>query len=106
MKHGRVYACTAKCDNTCLEAHWHIVTRNVLYSYIAHLSPDGKVLNHLGMEYGYQYNSMPGTPNFRKTVCFTAKLVSPDGQLLKNEHPNKAVENCIYCQQPFHKLLL
>lgn len=105
MSHGRVYACSEKCDNSFLEAHWHLVSgKNMLYAHVAHLSADGTKLLHLGHEFGYQYNLIPGMTNFGKTVNFSTKLISPNGKLLINEHPNKVVENCIYCGQNLQKI--
>ncbi|CCW66698.1 unnamed protein product [Phytomonas sp. Hart1] len=107
MLHGRVYVCTEKCKNDCLEAHWHLFSgKGLVYAYVAHLSSDAKELLHLGIEYGYQYNSLPGSSNFRKTINFTEKLISFDGKLLINNHPNKPVESCIYCGVPFSKIFL
>lgn len=105
MTHGRVYACSEKCDSSFLEAHWHLTSgKNMLYSHVAHLSPDGLKLLHLGFEYGYQYSSIPGLPNFGKTVNFNTKLINPDGKLLSNEHPNKVVTTCIYCGENLQKI--
>lgn len=105
MTHGRVYACSEKCDNSFLEAHWHLVSgKNMLYAHVAHLSADGTKLLHLGHELGYQYNLIPGLANFGKTVNFSTKLISPTGKLVFNEHPNKVVENCIYCGQNLQKI--
>lgn len=107
MIHGRVYACTEKCSNECLEAHWHLYTgKGMLYAYVAHLSSDGAALIHTGAEHGYQYNSLPGTPNFGKTTHFTEKLVAPEGNLVYNKHPNKVTDACIYCGESFYKLFL
>lgn len=107
MTHGRVCACSEKCGNECLEAHWHHYTgKGLMYAYVAHLSQDGATLLHKGAEYGYQYNSIPGTENFGKTVLFTEKFLTVDGQLLYNKHPNKVVTTCVYCNEPFAKLFL
>lgn len=105
MSHGRVYACTEQCDNTCLEAHWHLMSgRNILYSHIAHLSSDGLKVLHLGFEVGYQYHMIPGMQNFGKSVNFSTKLLSSDGKLLRNEHPNRVCDSCIYCGMNLKKI--
>lgn len=107
MSHGRVYFCSEKCPAWNLEAHWHVLSgKGLLYSYVAHLSGDGKSLLHLGSEYGYQYNAIPGTEFFGKTVCFSEKLTTPDGTLKLNRHPNKPATSCIYCGTEFAKLFL
>ncbi|EPY35299.1 hypothetical protein AGDE_07485 [Angomonas deanei] len=106
MIHGCVYECGQGCTHQCIEAHWHLITRNIMYSYIAHISEDGTKVLHLGTEFGYQYNSTPGTPNFRKTLCFSAKQVTESGALVKMEHPNKAVTNCLYCNVVLISLLV
>lgn len=105
MSNGRVYACSSKCDNLCLEAHWHLISgKNLMYSHIAHLSPDGSLLLHLGHEVGYQYHMIPGLPHFGKTINFNTKLLSPDGKLISNDHPNRVVDSCIYCGKSLEKL--
>ncbi|KAG8340715.1 hypothetical protein TRVL_08457 [Trypanosoma vivax] len=108
MKHGRVYVCKEDCGVDFLEAHWHLFSsRNLLYSYIAHLTPDASAMVHMGVEHGYQYNSLPGTENFRKTIHFSAKrLNSASGQLEYIEHPNKPSETCVYCGVTFTELFL
>lgn len=105
MSHGRVYVCSEKCDNTCLEAHWHLLSgRNILYSHVAHLSSDGLKVLHLGFEVGYQYHMIPGMGNFGKSVNFSTKLLSSEGKLLRNEHPNKVCDSCIYCGMNLRKI--
>ena len=111
MNHGRVFACatatSAACPNTFLEAHWHVINGNILYGYVAHLSENGDSVLHIGPEYGYQYNTMPGTPNFGKTVLFAVKVIDPStGVVSKLDHPNRPVETCIFCDKPFSILLL
>ncbi|CCW64579.1 unnamed protein product [Phytomonas sp. EM1] len=107
MLHGRVYVCTENCENYCLEAHWHLFSgKGLVYAYVAHLSSDAKQLLHLGIEYGYQYNSLPGSSNFGKTINFSQKLLSTDGKLIINNHPNKPVDSCIYCGVSFSKIFL
>ncbi|XQJ25123.1 PUB domain containing protein, putative [Leishmania guyanensis] len=107
MQHGRVYACTEKCPDHCIEAHWHLLTgRNILYSYIAHLSADGSQLLHLGPEHGYQYNSLPGAANFGKMIRFSEKLVDENGRLVYIKTDDKPVKTCIYCGRVFAQLLL
>lgn len=105
MLHGRVYACSEKCDNSYLEAHWHLTgAKNMVYAHVAHLSADGSKLMHLGHEFGYQYSTIPGMANFGKTVNFSIKLINPDGHLTSIEHPNKVVTSCIYCGENLQKI--
>lgn len=107
MRHGRVYACTEKCANQCIEVHWHLLTgRNILYSHLAHLSADGTELIHLGVEHGYQYNTLPGSPHFGKMIHFSEKLTDSNGKLLHIKHDDKPSTCCIYCGRPFSELLL
>lgn len=107
MRHGRAYACTEKCGNESLEVHWHLLTgRNILYSHLAHLSADGTKVLHLGVEHGYQYNSLPGTPHFGKMIHFSEKLTDENGKLIRNKHDDRPVTCCIYCGRPFSELLL
>ncbi|KAK7198496.1 PUB domain containing protein [Novymonas esmeraldas] len=107
MRHGRVYACTEKCADLCIEAHWHLLTgRNILYSHLAHLSADGTRLLHLGPEHGYQYNSLPGSTNFGKMVHFSEKLLDENGKLVQIKTDDKPVSTCIYCGRLFSDLLL
>ncbi|KPI84020.1 hypothetical protein ABL78_6929 [Leptomonas seymouri] len=107
MRHGRVYACTHKCGNECIEAHWHLLTgKNILYSHLAHLSADGTQLLHLGVEHGYQYNTLPGSPNFGKMVHFSEKLTDEHGKLIKLKHDDRPTAGCIYCGRLFTDLLL
>ncbi|ORC84281.1 uncharacterized protein TM35_000461000 [Trypanosoma theileri] len=108
MTHGRVYACKERCGIDCLEAHWHLFSgKNLMYSFVAHLSPDASKVLHLGVEHGYQYNSLPGTKNFGKTVLFSSKRInSNDGSLEFLEHPDKSCESCVYCGVPFSELFL
>ncbi|CBZ24257.1 conserved hypothetical protein [Leishmania mexicana MHOM/GT/2001/U1103] len=107
MQHGRVYACTEKCPDHCVEAHWHLLTgRNILYSHLAHLSADGTRLLHLGPEHGYQYNSLPGSANFGKTIHFSEKLMDENGRLVDIKNDDKPVTACIYCGHAFAELLL
>ncbi|ESS63086.1 hypothetical protein TCDM_09164 [Trypanosoma cruzi Dm28c] len=108
MVHGRVYICKEGCGTDFLEAHWHLFTgKNLMYSYVAHLSPDATAMMHLGVEHGYQYNSLPGTKNFRRTVHFSAKRINEANGLLEYiEHPDKPSETCIYCGKPFSELFL
>ncbi|CAC9454851.1 conserved hypothetical protein [Leishmania infantum JPCM5] len=107
MQHGRVYACTKKCPDHCVEAHWHLFTgRNILYSHLAHLSADGTRLLHLGPEHGYQYNSLPGSANFGKMIHFSEKLMDENGRLVHIKNDDKPVTACIYCGRAFAELLL
>ncbi|KAG5485534.1 hypothetical protein LSCM1_07620 [Leishmania martiniquensis] len=107
MRRGRVYACTERCPDSYIEAHWHLSTgRNIVYSHLAHLSADGTRLQHLGPEHGYQYNSLPGSENFRKTIHFSEKLVDENGKLLYVKTDDKPVTACIYCGRAFAELLL
>lgn len=107
MRHGRVYACTEKCGNECLEAHWHLLTgKNILYSYLAHLNADGTRLLHLGVEHGYQYNSLPGSPHFGKMVHFSEKLTDENGKLIRLQHDDRPAASCVYCGRLFSELLL
>ncbi|KAG5510575.1 hypothetical protein JKF63_06872 [Porcisia hertigi] len=107
MRHGRSYACTQKCSDHCVEAHWHLLTgRNIVYSHLAHLSADGTRLLHLGPEHGYQYNSLPGSENFRKMVHFSEKLMDENGKLVAVKTNDKSVKACIYCGRAFAELLL
>ncbi|EKF32249.1 hypothetical protein MOQ_003904 [Trypanosoma cruzi marinkellei] len=108
MVHGRVYICKEGCGTDFLEAHWHLFTgKNLMYSYVAHLSPDASTMMHLGVEHGYQYNSLPGTKNFRRTVHFSAKRINEaNGSLEYIEHPDRPSETCIYCGKPFSELFL
>ncbi|KAH9586316.1 PUB domain [Trypanosoma melophagium] len=108
MTHGRVYACKDGCAIDCLEAHWHLFSgKNLMYSFVAHLSPDASKVLHLGVEHGYQYNSLPGTENFGKTILFSSKrLNETDGSLEFLEHPNRSCETCVYCAVPFSELFL
>lgn len=107
MNHGRVYACSEKCDRGCLEAHWHLLSgKGMLYSFVAHLSPDGTQLLHMGLEHGYQYNSLPGSAHFGKTIHFSEKAVDENGSISYLKHPNKPVAQCVYCGELFSKLFL
>nr|CCC95845.1 unnamed protein product [Trypanosoma congolense IL3000] len=108
MTHGRAYVCKEGCPADFLEAHWHLFTgRNMLYSHIAHLTPDGSTAVHVGVEHGYQYNSIPGTVNFRETIHFSAKRVNEEsGALDLLEHPNQPRTACVYCGVPFSKLFI
>ncbi|KPA77621.1 hypothetical protein ABB37_06980 [Leptomonas pyrrhocoris] len=107
MRHGRVYACTEKCDNECIEVHWHLLTgKNILYSHLAHLSADGTNLLHLGVEHGYQYNTLPGSQHFGKMLHFSEKLTDEHGKLIRLKHDDKPVSACIYCGRLFSELLL
>jgi flagellin-specific chaperone FliS len=107
MRHGRVYACTEKCGNDCIEVHWHLITgKNMLYAHLAHLSPDGTQLLHLGVEHGYQYNSLPGSQHFGKTIHFSEKLAEKHGKLIHLRHDDKPVATCTYCGRAFSELLL
>ena len=91
----------------CLEAHWHVRNANMIYSYVAHLNPSGGCVLHMGEEYGYQYNSLPGTEHFGKTVLLTAKRVNMETNRLESvRHPNKAAEKCAVCGVAFSKLWL
>ncbi|KEG10383.1 hypothetical protein DQ04_03781030 [Trypanosoma grayi] len=108
MLHGRVYACKEGCVNECLEAHWHLLSgKNLIYAYVAHLTPDASTMIHLGVEHGYQYNSLPGTEHFGKTVHFSAKRVNDaDGTIDYLRHPNQPAAVCIYCGVSFSQLFL
>lgn len=108
MLHGRVYACKEGCGVEFLEAHWHLFSgKNILYSYVAHLAPDASAVIHLGVEHGYQYNLLPGTKNFRKTVNFSSKKVNKEsGALEYVEHPDRPCEACVYCGVSFSQLFL
>ncbi|KAG5511076.1 hypothetical protein GH5_07282 [Leishmania sp. Ghana 2012 LV757] len=107
MRYGRVYVCTEKCPDSCIEVHWHLLTgRNILYSHLAHLSDNGTQLLHLGPEHGYQYNSLPGSANFRKMIHFSEKLIDENGKLVYVKTDDKPVTTCIYCGRAFAKLLL
>jgi hypothetical protein len=103
MKHGRALGC--ECEGECLEAHWHVRTASLLYAYCVHLSPDGSSVLHSGPEYGYQYNSLPGTEHFGKTIHMSTKRILPD-RSVECTNPNKPVDCCQYCQVPFRKLYL
>lgn len=108
MSGGMVYACgtSETCNEKGIEAHWHLETsKNGIYSFIVHLNAEGTVVSHMGPEYGYQYNTLPGTKNFGKVVLFSEKLVTPDGKLLYVKHPETVVESCIYCGAPFSRLM-
>ncbi|RNF00081.1 hypothetical protein TraAM80_07823 [Trypanosoma rangeli] len=108
MIHGRAYACKEGCEADALEAHWHLFTgKNLMYAYVAHLSQDASTLIHLGVEHGYQYNSLPGTKNFRQTVHFSAKRTNElTGALEYIDHPDRPSKVCIYCGVPFSELFL
>lgn len=108
MTRGRVYVCKEGCPVNYLEAHWHLFTgKNMLYSYVAHLNEDGSSVAHLGVEHGYQYNSLPGTTNFRKTIHFSAKRTNEkNGRLDYLEHPNQPSKACVYCDVSFSQLFL
>lgn len=107
MRRGRVYACSEKCDCECVEAHWHLLTgRNILYAHLAHLSADGTQLLHLGPEHGYQYNTLPGSTNFGKTVHFSEKSVDENGKLNMLKTSDKPATTCIYCGRLFSELFL
>lgn len=107
MLHGRVYACSEKCSTQCLEAHWHLFSgKGLVYAYVAHLTENGETLLHRGNEYGYQYNSIPGTQYFGQTVLFNEKRLTEDGHLVYNKNLAKPCDACIYCGTPFSKLFL
>jgi len=101
MRHGRGFACDCPGEN--LEVHWHTQTANLLYSFVVHLSPDGKSVVHQCPELGYQYNSVPHTANFQKTVLITRKMVLPDGRLA-HEEPNTVAAACAVCLVDFAQL--
>jgi hypothetical protein len=111
MAHGRVFACASPtqeaCGNELLEAHWHVINGNILYGYVAHFTAAGDSVVHIGPEYGFQYNAMPGTPHFGKTILFSVKQIDPStGVVSRLEHPNKPVETCVFCDRPFSSLFL
>ena len=84
------------------EVHWHQRTGNLLYSFVAHISPDCSAVLHVGDEYGYQYCNLPGEANFGKTVLLNIKkwnhtTLSVEGLT----HFCKPANCCIYCQRSF-----
>mmetsp|Transcript_25829 Transcript_25829/g.79710 ORF Transcript_25829/g.79710 Transcript_25829/m.79710 type:complete len:369 (-) Transcript_25829:61-1167(-) len=108
MRHGRAYACG---DSACmaeiggLEVHWHLFSGpNNLYAYVAHLSPDASEVLHIGPEIGYQYNTMPHTEHFQKTLMTRRVRMNREGGLVDFTNANTVAHACEYCNVPFHKL--
>eukprot|EP00455_Lapot_gusevi_P053788 TRINITY_DN8479_c0_g2_i1.p1 TRINITY_DN8479_c0_g2~~TRINITY_DN8479_c0_g2_i1.p1 ORF type:complete len:176 (-),score=13.23 TRINITY_DN8479_c0_g2_i1:45-542(-) len=106
MRHGRAFACTS-CAPDAIEAHWHVVNGSLLYAYCVHLSPDASKVLHLGYEHAYQYNTIPGTEHFGRTVWMTTKHIDETtGQIALLQHHTKAVDRCVYCNEEFRLLFL
>jgi hypothetical protein len=103
MTHGRAHVCSVGCPNDYIEAHWHVRNAALLYSYVVHLNADATEVIHQGPEDGYQYNSLPGTPHFGKTLFISTKVVDSAGKV-KCETPNTSVEFCRHCMVSFRKL--
>lgn len=102
MKDGRVHVC--QCADDSIEVHWHVKTANMLYAHAAHVSPDGETVLHMCPELGYQYNAVPRTENFQRTVLMSRKDVDVDGKLLSHDTPNTAQDRCLYCRRSFDDL--
>lgn len=105
MTHARSYLCHCPADH--LEAHWHVVSGNLLYAYVVHLTADATAVVHTGEEHSYQYDSLPGSATFQKYLMLTVKKVdSETGKLEMLKHVQKAVEVCAYCGVPLKHLFL
>lgn len=118
MRHGRSFACTCPPEN--LEAHWHVRTSNLLYSYLVHLNPDASAVVHVGDEHGYQYNTLPGTEHFGKTIHIAHRRIvknstpvtsggaedpsSESKTAIDHRAPNVPVTACHYCGVSFDTL--
>ena len=84
------------------EVHWHQRTGNLLYSFVAHISPDCGTVWHVGDEYGYQYCNLPGETNFGKTVLLNIKKWNHTTLSVESvSHFTKPVSECVYCQRSF-----
>lgn len=106
MRHGRSFACNT-CDDACIEVHWHVVSGSLLYAYCVHMSPDATRILHTGYEHAYQYNTIPGTDHFRRTIWMTTKHVNEETGLIDLlQHHTKPVDRCIYCNELFRTLFL
>lgn len=104
MTNGRVYACS--CPPSGLECHWHLRQASCIYSHLVHLSEDGGAVVHVAPEIGYQYNSIPGTPNFGRTVKLSVKSVDEATNAVTCKTVDKPVDCCDYCQVAFTTLLV
>jgi hypothetical protein len=108
MRNGRRYACgDAAClaDHGGLEVHWHLRSGSLLYGFVAHLNAEGTEVRHVGPELGYQYNALPHTPHFGKTLLGSRVYATVDGKLLKHETLEGTVATeCAYCGESFDKL--
>jgi hypothetical protein len=106
MRHGRSFACTS-CPPDAIEAHWHVINGSLLYAYCVHLSADASKVLHLGYEHAYQYNTIPGTEHFGRTVWMTTKHIDDTtGQIALLQHHTKPVDRCVYCNEEFRLLFL
>jgi hypothetical protein len=101
MRHGRAFACGCPGDH--LELHWHMRSSNLLYSYAVHLTADAGAVVHQCPEIGYQYNGVPNTEHFGRTIMIS-RMLSTEGKLLQNETCAVPTDACVYCDVSFKSL--